>query len=556
MGCNIKLSVVVPSYRGQTVSLTQISSMYLLIPGRHQLLTQFQFQYIQGLIKNGLKNEKDVFGKPVGGNSKIEAVLFAVTSANHSNTRRNPLPFYLRAITIEAFGNELSVPTYMYGIDDVGYVPNFAEYTLKRIQHDSEGQFHCTPDNTIVICSTPVLNMYHQLGFTILPAELQNMATWQHHTPLPWDVVEQIAKSSQWQTDPFVQQHMHPSAYNVWLKYKRGEKVQMLFRDAMISSDGDLTETRDYNVYVRQMDDIAEMKYHDTAQFIQPGRIGDIGCAVGSWIKLACKDERLRESDFYGIEVSRYLYVLCQQRKENGEFVNPFVFFAQKNAVTGLVYEPNSMNTIHTSSLTHEIESYGSRADLIQFIQNRYAELAPGGVWINRDVVGPENKHQTIYLWLNDTDGRNDDPYKVMEDKVEFSHYLTGLSTYARFLRFARDFRHKEGYVLNYSTTCINNKNYIITSLHDAMEFLSRKDYTDNWQSEMHETFCFWDFSEWKEHLQQAGFTIHPSSKAFTNDWIVNNRWKGKTELFTLNNNELVPLDYPVTTMFLIGVKA
>ena len=67
--------------------------MYLLIPGRHQLLTQFQFQYIQGLIKNGLENEKDVFGKPIGSHQKIEAVLFAVTSANHSNTRRNPLPF-------------------------------------------------------------------------------------------------------------------------------------------------------------------------------------------------------------------------------------------------------------------------------------------------------------------------------------------------------------------------------------------------------------------------------------------------------------------------------
>jgi SAM-dependent methyltransferase len=530
--------------------------MYLLIPGRHQLLTKFQFQYIQRLIQNGLQNEQDVFGKTTGITQKIEAVLFAVTSANHSNTRRNPLPFYLRAIAIEAFGNALSTPTYMYGIDDVGQVPNFAEYTLKRIQHDSEGQFHCTPENTVVICSTPVLNMYRELGFTILPAELKDMSTWQHHTPMPWDVVEQIAKSQQWQTDAFVQTHMHAAAYNVWVKYKRGEKVQMLFRDAMISSDGDLTETRDYNVYVRQMDDIAEMKYHDTAQFIQPGRIGDIGCAVGSWIKLACKDERLRESDFYGIEVSRYLYVLCQQRKENGEFVNPFVFFSQKNAVTGLVFEPNSMNTIHTSSLTHEIESYGSRNDLLQFIQNRYDELAPGGVWINRDVVGPENKDEIIHLWLNDADGDNADPFKVYDDKQEFSHYLSGLSTYARFLRFARDFRHKEGYVLKYTTATINNKNYVITRLRDAMEFLSRKDYTDNWQSEMHETFCFWDYAEWKAHLQLAGFTIHPSSKAFTNEWIVTNRWKGKAELFTVKNGVPEPADYPVTTMFLIGVKA
>ncbi|MFT3826237.1 MAG: transferase [Chitinophagaceae bacterium] len=529
--------------------------MYLLIPGRHQLLTQFQFQYLQQLIEQGLRQQKDVFGAPVETDEKIDAIVFAVTSANHSNTRRNPLPFYLRAISIEAFGNLLNVPVYIYGIDDVGSLSNFATYTLKRIKHESDGLFNCTPENTLVICSTPVLNMYHQLGFTILPAELEDVNTWKHRTAMPWDIVERIAQSEDWPHDPFVQNNMHPVALRVWNKYRLGEKVQLLFRDAMISSDGDLTETRDYNVYVRQMDDIAEMKFKDTEPFIQPGRIGDIGCAVGSWIKLACKEPRLRESDFYGIEVSRYLYELCQQRKVNGEFVNPFVFFSQKNAVTGLAFEPDSMNTIHTSSLTHEIESYGNRNDLLQFIKNRYNELKPGGVWINRDVVGPYNKEQQVYLWVDDKDGSNEDPFKSFTDRNELSHYLQGLSTYARFLRFARDFRHKEGYVFTFREEIKDGKHFIITSLRNAAEFLSRKDYTDNWDSEMHETFCYWDFEEWKAHLQEVGFAIHPSSIAFTNRWIANNRWKGKAELFTLQHEQLQPLEYPVTTMFLIGVK-
>jgi O-glycosyl hydrolase len=92
-------------------------------------------------------------------------------------------------------------------------------------------------------------------------------------------------------------------------------------------------------------------------------------------------------------------------------------------------------------------------------------------------------------------------------------------------------------------------------SLKDAAEFLSRKDYADNWQSEMHETFCFWDFDEWKQQLQVAGFRIHPDSKVFTNPWIVENRWKDKATLFTHNGKQLVPEAYPVTTMFLIGIK-
>lgn len=529
--------------------------MYLLIPGRHQLLTKFQFQYLQNIISNGLQNFTDAFGNPIDKTGKIEAVLFAVTSSNHSNTRRNPLPFYLRAISIEAFGNQLGVPAYIYGIDDVGNLPNFADYTIKRIKHESEGQIHCTPENTVVICSTNVLTMYQHLGFTILPAELDDIDTWHHHTAMPWDVVERIASNPGWQQDPFVQDQMHPASFNVWQKYRIGEKVQLLFRDAMISNDGDLTETRDYNVYVRQMDDIAEMKYQDTANFIQPGRIGDIGCAVGSWIRLACRDERFRESDFYGIEVSRYLYELCQQRKINGEFNNPFVFFSKKNAVTGLAFDRSSMNTIHTSSLTHEIESYGSRQDLLQFIRNRFEELVHGGVWINRDVVAPYNKHQEVYLWLNNTDGSNHDPHRIFESKSSLSEYLQQLSTYARFLRFAKDFRKQEGYKLAYAETIFDQNTYIRLSMQDAAEFLSRKDYTDNWQSEMHETFCFWDFKEWKDEMETAGFRIHPSSTAFTNDWIVENRWKGKAAIFTFSNNQLVPEPWPVTTMFLIGVK-
>lgn len=479
--------------------------MYLLIPGRHQLLTNFQFEYLQTLISKGIDQQQDVFGQSVSIHGPVEAIIFAVTSANHSNTRRNPLPFYLRSIAIEAMGNELNVPVYSYGIDDVGNLPNFASYTIKRIRHDSDFLFELSPENTVVICSTPVLHMYTQLGYTVLPAELEDIQSWTYSAPMPWDIVEKVAQSEDWQNDAYIRSQMHKAAYNVWRKYRQGEKVQLLFRDTMISSDGDLTDTRDYNVYVRQMDDIAEMKFQDTAGYIQPGRIGDIGCAVGSWIKLACKQEMLRESDFYGIEVSRYLYEICQQRKVNGEFENPFVFFSKKNAVTGLVFENHSMNTIHTSSLTHEILSYGHPGDLEKFIRNRYEELAPGGIWINRDVVGPYNKEQTVYVWLNEEDGSNEAPFNEFDDRHALSAYLETLSTKARFLRFARDFRQKEGYHLHYTQQTIDGRTYFVMSLRDAAEFLSRKDYTDNWQSEMHETFCYWDFDEWKAQLQAGG---------------------------------------------------
>ena len=168
--------------------------MYLLIPGRHHLLTQFQFNYLAKLCS--ATKEKDVNGKEITITQPVEAIIFAITSANHSNTRRNPLPFYLRAIAIEAMSRELPVPIYIFGVNDVGNIPNFASYTIKCIQHESEGLLTCNPSNTIVICSTPVLELYEDLGFSILPAELAERETWLHSSAMPWDIVEKIAKSA------------------------------------------------------------------------------------------------------------------------------------------------------------------------------------------------------------------------------------------------------------------------------------------------------------------------------------------------------------------------
>ncbi|MFN3405306.1 MAG: transferase [Cytophagaceae bacterium] len=529
--------------------------MHILFPGRHHILTDFQFKYLYRITQAGLEEETDVFGKSLDIKSPVTSIIFAVTSANHSNTRRNPLPFYLRAISLEGFSEAINVPTYVYGIDDIGVRDDFASYTIKMIKHESEGRLTLSPDNTLVVCSTPVMKLYQELGFRILPAELENNFSGKMHAEQPWDLVEYVAKSEgEWHKDKYLISKIHPSSYKVWKKYQIGEKVKTLFSDKIIGDDGDITSTRDYNTYVRQMDEIADMKYNDTSKFIKPGRIGDIGCAVGSWIKLACSDERLRESDFYGIEVSRHLYDICQQRKYNGDFKNPFVFFAQKNAVTGLVFDKESMNTIFTSSLTHEIESYGSREDLIRFIKNRYEELVPGGVWINRDVVGPEDGDRLIYLRLNNKDGRNDDYEKDLEDRSELSQYLSGLSTFGRFLRFARDFRKKQNYILKYKIIQ-SEELFIELSLRDACEFATKKDYLDNWKSEMNETFAFWSYTQWKHHVEDVGFEVSEESLAFTNQWIVENRFRGKLEFFELKGNEYKPIEFPVTNMFLVAEK-
>ena len=529
---------------------------YILFPGRHHLLTNFQQAYLAKLATEGLRHQEGVDGKPLGINEPVDEIIFAVTSANHSNTRRNPLPLYQRAMAIQEFSSTLPAKVTVYDIDDIGTNDNFADYTIKRIANRSDGRLKLTPANTVVACSTPVLKMYEKLGFKILPVELESKHLNKFKDMLPWEIVEAVASlDDNWQSSESFKQRTHPASKRLWANYNIGDKVRMLFKDTLIGDDGDLTQTRDYNTYVRSMDLTAEQKYEETGKYVKPGRIGDIGCAVGSWLKLACKDPRLAESDFYGVEVARKLYDICEQRKNNGDFASDYVFFIKKNAVTETVFEPDSMDTILTSSITHEIESYAGREDLLKFIRNRHTELAENGRWINRDVVGPDHGNEIVYMKLNVADGRNEDWEKDIAERSDLREYLNGLSTYARFLRFAKDFRKAEGYTLHYQIIDIEGEKYIELKLKDASDFMTKKDYTDNWQSEMHETFCFWNFKEWKKALCDAGFKIGKESRSYTNAWIVENRLRGKVSLYKRTEFELALIDYPATNMIVIGEK-
>jgi hypothetical protein len=129
------------------------------------------------------------------------------------------------------------------------------------------------------------------------------------------------------------------------------------------------------------------------------------------------------------------------------------------------------------------------------------------------------------------------------------------LSTLGRFLRFAQDFRREEGYALHYELEIVDGTTYAVLRLADACEFLSKKDYLDNWRSEMHETFCYWSFSDWCAAVERAGLSVQPASQAFTNPWIVEHRLKDKVRLFRRGGSALEALDWPVTNMLLVAEK-
>ena len=497
--------------------------MYFLFPGRHHMLTKFQNQYLQKILREGIDGQK------------IDEIIFAITSANHENTRRNPIPLYLRALAIDKFSRNLSCKISIYPIKDIPYSDKYAQFLLSQIFYQSGKSLN--PQNTILGCSTPpVISLFEKLGFKNTPFELIDAKTNQYSTLRPYEVIDLLIKddrewdtrSAKWKESAF------EATQEIYSLYKLGDLLIELFKDSLLTEDADITETRNYDTYALGMDNVTPIKFQDIKPFVIEGKIVDVGCSTGSLIKLLAKE--FKESDIIGIEAVRKFYEYAKMQ----DYENPFVFFYRRN-VTDQNFKDNTINNFIYSSVLHEVYSYMGSLALEKVLQNTYKQLAHGGRIIIRDVVGPEDGDKLVHMRLNKKDGKKSGP-------------IEKLSTFSKFFQFVNDFKPRK---INYELTKIKGEEFIKLRLKDAYEYISKMTYTDNWESEMHEEFGFYSFQDWCNVLKYNGFDIVAGSKSFKNSYIIKSKYKNRVVLYNLNNkNKLIKIAYPPTNMILVGKKS
>lgn len=491
----------------------------ILFPGRHHILTKFQYSYLRSIIDEGINGEK------------VDKIIFAVTSADHANTRRNPVPLYLRSLAIEKFSRDLPCEIKIYPISDVKYTDKFAEYILHQIEYLGE---KLNDKNTILACSTPnIINMFKKLKFKNLPFELIDEKKDKYSNLRPFEVIDMLVKADKdWRKDPKWKELASQASQDLYLEYNLGDSIIELFNDSLINEDADLTDTRDYNHYAKALNQNVEFKFNDIKSFVIPGKIVDSGCGTGALVWHLSK--HFKESDIIGIEVTRKFYEYCRLQ----EYPNPFVFFYRRN-ILDQNFKDNTINTFIFSSTLHEIYSYMGKDALRKVLIKTFKQLSSGGRMVIRDVVGPKNKNEAVLLELNKKDGKD-------------SGSIKSLSTYAKFYKFSRDFIPRK---IKFKERIILGKKLIECSLADAYEFISKMNYVDNWDSEMHEEFGFWNFDDWKKELIDIGFEIVAGSHAFTSDYIIEKMYRGKVSIFKLIGKELLAIEYPPTNMILAGEK-
>ena len=493
---------------------------FILFPGRHHLVTRFRVDRLKTLLAE----------------HPGAVVVWAITSANHAGTQRNPVPGHRRLGIIEAVAATEGLPCMTFPIGNRTPKPNFPGYVVEEIRIQSDGAVAMNPENTLVACSTPELIAgYEGLGYEIDTLELNTGEL------RPWDVVEKIvAAGPSWRYDAEVAAATHPVALDQYRRYGIGDLVQLLYADPLPGiDDGGIIPARDHVLQCADFEDNTRRKVSEFAHAVRPGRILDIGCATGQTLKLLSELPGLFESDFYGVESARPLLEVCQQRRSDGDFGTANVFFHQRNIMETTLFAPNSLDTVITMAVTHEIESYLGHADLEDFISRVHSMLRPGGVWINYDVAAPDHGDEEVLVRFRTDDGSS-------------SGELAGLNSRARFERFANDFRSEEGDGIAFGTETRDGEEYVRLTRSALYEFLARKDYVDSWFSEAHERFCFFSPDDWREAVEKAGFHCTPDTHGVRNPWLIENRFAPAAEVFGL---DLVPDPWSWTNVLLVAEK-
>jgi hypothetical protein len=541
---------------------------FLLFPGRHLCHTAFQDAYLRRVLGRPHSELSFVAPPPRELAEPLDTIVFAVTSSNQQNSRYNPIEFHIRAIGVDRFAQaiarDLGTRYRIVGVPHYGPTPRFCRHTLKEIEEQTECELRLTPAETVVLCSTPeVIEQYRQLGFGVLPAELGEAQG--SRPPTPISLIKRTAELGDgWAADAFLNQHLHPATRSLWLDFSQvPHRIARLHRDPLLNDQGSLTETRNYAVYTWAMSNprAVELKYNDIKDAIVPGKIVDEGCADGALLVPIARD--FPDSDLIGIEITGEFVAQCRERQRRGDFGGTYTHFHQRNLMED-IFEPASIDTTICNSTVHELWSYGDKEDTLrQYLQRKFKQTRRGGRIIVRDVTAPENGDETVWLWCDDADGGNENPLAQFDSPELLRKHLDGLSTAARFLRFARDFlremRDKAHCGLETKVTFRHerrdNRSFFVTTMKWAGEFLLKKDYTDSWDSEMNEEFTYWPITQWRTELTAAGFEVLARSHAYTNPWIRDNRFEGKAKLFRLIDGTLHPADWPPTNLVIIGQK-
>jgi SAM-dependent methyltransferase len=207
------------------------------------------------------------------------------------------------------------------------------------------------------------------------------------------------------------------------------------------------------------------------------------------------------------------------------------------------IFPAGSLDGILDSSVLHHVTSFGGyayeKAGLC--IRAQVRALKPHGTLVVRDFVAPSDERDVLLDLPADDGDDSGDPRSC--------------STAALLERFAREFRSlhpRPGFTLTREGDCGRPgwRRYRLAHRH-AAEFVLRKDYRTDWESEVKEEYTYFTQAEFEDLFARVGMRVLASTPLH-NPWIVQHRFAGKVALMDTGGR---PLPFPATNHLIVGEK-
>ncbi len=300
-----------------------------------------------------------------------------------------------------------------------------------------------------------------------------------------------------------------------------------------------------YERYLKGMDQSMRQKVALTAaHLLGEGRVADMGMGSGSGtLALASLYPRVQ---VIGVDVNPEMVVRAQERH-----VLPNLSFTEGDIATQ-VFESGSLDGVFDSSVLHHVTSFnGYDHDAAARALSVQAEqLSVGGSLVVRDFVAPTSR--MILLDLPDDDAA---PGSKNAEGVQSDP--RNCSTAALFLRFAGEFRKladAPGFEFQEqaaSPSLRQGWRRFKLDARLAAEFILRKDYRADWESEVLEEYTYFTQERFESEFARLGLRLL-ASFPIHNPWIVKNRFEGKCALWSTDGARL---PFPATNHLIVGEK-
>lgn len=294
----------------------------------------------------------------------------------------------------------------------------------------------------------------------------------------------------------------------------------------------------DYDRYFRGMDKTMQMKLAITSAhfLLKPGAvIADMGCGSGLG---SYQFAQLNPSVWVvGIDINpeavahaRREYQLPNLRFEVGDIEKP-------DPALG------PFDGILNSSVLHHVYSFNSYSanNVVNALRNQMALLNEGGILVVRDFCA-EKDDEYVLLDAQAEGGEGYEP-TTMSDADLLVHF----SKTARSLSPEKD----RGFFLEEDVVAPQGWRRFRLSAKWAAEFILRKDYRQDWATEVLEEYSWWTPEDYRRELAALGGRVLYAAPHW-NPWIVENRFRDKIKLFSESG---APRFFPATNFIAVVEK-